>query len=117
MPFNKIFLVVTVCLTVFGCATPIKVNNVPTPIVITQPPPPSPIVVNNVNWQVVTGSNLNQFVAQAQKDQGTTDPVFVILSVDDYKILLANLTDIKRYIQQQQAIVAYYQTVTKPPAK
>jgi len=100
-----------------GCATPIKVNSVPTPIVITQPPAPSPIVVNNVNWQVVTGSNLNQFVIQAQKDQGTSDPVFVVLSVDDYKILLANLTDIKRYIQQQQAIIAYYQTATKAAPK
>jgi hypothetical protein len=103
------------CVVLAGCATPIKVDNQPTPIIITQPSEPSPIITSSVNWQVVTGNNLQQFVVQAQKDQGTTDPVFVVLTVDDYKVLLANLTDIKRYIQQQQAIIAYYQTATRVP--
>ena len=105
-------LVLAACFGVIGCASPLSIISKPAPLIIDHPARPAPIVLNDVTWSVVTNSNLSAFVANAQKAQGTTDPTFIVLSPDDYNAILANLADIKRYVQQQQTIIAYYEKAT-----
>ena len=95
---------------------PIEIKTVPVPVTVVHPNLPEPVKLNDVNWNVVTKSNIDAFAAQAVKDQGTSNPVFVIITTDDYKTLMGNFAELKRYIEQQQSIIAYYEKATTPTA-
>ena len=71
-------------------------------------PAPRPINMTDVKWYVVTTDNIDEFEARFENDN--TDLVFFALSVPHYQNLSVNLTDIRRYIEQQQAIILYYET-------
>lgn len=104
-----------VFLSLSGCgAKHIEIKTVPVPITVIQPAAPAAVKLNDVNWHVVTKNNINAFAAQAVKDQGTDNPVFVIISTDDYKTLMGDFAELKRYIEQQQSIIAYYERATTP---
>ena len=64
--------------------------------------------MTDVKWYVVTTDNIDEFEARFENDN--TDLVFFALSVPHYQNLSVNLTDIRRYIEQQQAIILYYET-------
>ena len=65
---------------------------------------PKPLVLNTVTWTVVTKDNLQEFMSTQ------TDPVvFYAINVKDYEVLAMNLAEITRYIQQQKAIIVYYE--------
>lgn len=103
-------------LVLSACATPaVQVNNVPTALVINHPVHPAPVVLNNINWQVVTKNNIDTFANKAMTVQGTNNPVFIIITPDDYKTMVANLAELHRYIQQQGAIISYYEKATPNP--
>lgn len=104
--------IILLCLLLSSCATPLKVTTEPVPVVINHPPAPEPIQLTDVNWQVVTAANMTTFIDQAKTVQSTDNPTFVVLSVDDFKTLMVNMADIKRYIQQQKSIIAYYDGIT-----
>ena len=104
--------ILLICLLLTSCATPLKVTTEPTPVIINHPPPPAPVQLTDVNWQVVTANNMTAFIDQAKTVQSTDNPTFVVLSVEDFKVLMVNMADIKRYIQQQKAIIAYYDGIT-----
>jgi hypothetical protein len=69
---------------------------------------PRPITMTDVNWYVVTTDNIEEFEARFENEN--TDLVFFALSVPHYQNLSVNLSDIRRYIEQQQAIILYYET-------
>lgn len=99
-----------------GCATTTPPgNNIIYPS-IDHPASPAPVALNNVNWQVVTKGNLDAFAAQASQAQNTPNPIFVIITTDDYKAMLGNLAELKRYLEQQKAIIAYYEKATTWPS-
>ena len=103
------FIVLTACTTTQpGSSTLI------TPI-IDHPARPLPVVLKNPNWQVVTKNNLSTVTAQAASAQGTANPVFVILTPDDFKVMMTNLAELKRYIDQQTGIIVYYEKATSAP--
>lgn len=62
----------------------------------------------DVNWYVVTTDNIEEFEKRFENE--TSDLVFFALSVPHYQNLSVNLSDIRRYIEQQQAIILYYET-------
>ena len=70
-------------------------------------PSPRPISMTDVNWYVVTTDNIQEFEKRFENDN--SDLVFFALSVPHYQNLSVNLADIKRYIEQQKAIIVYYE--------
>jgi hypothetical protein len=70
-------------------------------------PAPRPIDMIDVKWYVVTTDNIDEFEKRFENEN--TDLVFFALSVPHYQNLSVNLTDIRRYIEQQQAIILYYE--------
>ena len=92
--------------------TPIEVTAKPVEFNIIQPVDPQPVDMLKVNAKVLTKENVDAFIKQAQKDLGTDNPVFVALSTSDYEALSLNIQELKRYIVQQQRIIAYYKKAT-----
>ena len=63
--------------------------------------------LQNVNWIVLTPANFEEKVAEAER---TGRPIaFFALTDDGYENLSLNMSDIRAYIQQQQAIIAAYE--------
>jgi len=46
------------------------------------------------------------------KKQNSGDVVFVATTVGDYKIMIQNNQELRRYIQQMGEVVVYYRNVT-----
>jgi len=102
-------------LSIAGCASttqPIQIDTKPVQLEIIQPAPPAPVSLSEVNVSVVTAATLDAFIKQAKTEQGTDNPVFVVLSVKGYENLSLNIAELKRYILQQQQIIAYYRKAT-----
>ena len=91
--------------TIAVTAKPVELN-------IIQPVDPQPVDMLKVQVKVLTKENVDAFIKQAQKDLGTDNPVFVALSTRDYEALSLNIQELKRYIVQQQRIIAYYKKAT-----
>lgn len=69
---------------------------------------PKPMTLNDVRWYVVTEENFPEFIETYEKENG--EPyVFYALSVRSYESMALNMAELKRYIQQQQAIIVYYE--------
>jgi hypothetical protein len=86
-----------------------KTVEVKTPIV--HPPMPRPIKLNEPKWYVVSEKNLDEFLEEMEKVNGTI--VFFAMNVGDYEIMAYNMQEIKRYIKQLKEVVIYYQTIDK----
>ena len=70
---------------------------------------PSPRSINmvDIKWYTVTTDNIDEFETNFENDNG--DLVFFAISVPHYQNLSLNLAEIRRYIEQQQAIIVYYE--------
>lgn len=77
-------------------------------------PPQDPISIQTfpVTMRVLNKENINDFLKEISQTQGE-NPVFIGFTFKDYENLILNLSDIKRYIEQQQAIIIYYRNVSK----
>jgi hypothetical protein len=93
---------------------PIQITAKPVELSIIQPVDPQPVDMLKVRSRVLTKDNVEEFIKQAKADQGTDNPVFVALSTNDYEALSLNIQELKRYIVQQQRIIAYYKKATAP---
>ena len=106
---------VAATLSITGCASttaPIQVDTKPVQLTIIQPASPAPVSLSEVKVTVVTAKTLDAFIKQASVEQGTDNPVFVVVSVKGYENLSLNIAELKRYILQQQQIIAYYRKAT-----
>lgn len=72
---------------------------------------PAPLQLNGVKWDVVTRENLQEFVEEFEKING--DLVFFAVNVPGYENMALNLAEIRRYIEQQKAIIVYYEDMIK----
>lgn len=100
-----IILLILLC-SLFGCSSsPDRV--VPAPerakLELTEP---SPIHTKNVNWLVITEDNYKD-VFQDLKDR-KYDVVLIGLTDNDYENLSLNMSELKRYIIEQQFIISAY---------
>ena len=99
-----------------ACAQPLRVTATTGTVPVAVPPQPRPVEIQPVNIQVVTLSNLAELQAQFRADPQT---VILTMGVSDYEALVNNVGDIRRYIQQQSALISYYQTtvtsLSRPP--
>ena len=74
---------------------------------------PRPITMNDVTWYVVTEENYQEFLDKYKKENG--EPwVFYVISVRGYEALSLNMAEIRRYVEQQQKIIIYYENAVKP---
>lgn len=64
---------------------------------------PSGVQLNDVRWYIVTSENLEEFLANFEDD------AIVVLSVRDYENLSLNVAELRRYIEQQQQVIIYYE--------
>ena len=68
---------------------------------------PKPLRLNDTRVFVVTKDNFEEFEKEFTKVYG--DFAFVALSMKDYENLALNISDIKRYLEQQKEIILYYE--------
>ena len=114
-PASKIFLLLSsVLLAACGNDTKkIDIITKPGQVQITQPDMPKPIKLYDVTFRVITAENINQFIAEQKANNGSY--VFVAIGIKDYENLAINLEELKRYIDQQKAVIIYYKTMTTIP--
>ena len=71
--------------------------------------------MNDVYFYVVTADTFENFKKRFKKENG--DLLFYALSVRDYENIALNMADIKRFIDQQQQIIVYYEKAVAPKEK
>ena len=81
--------------------TVIKAPNIPLQ------PSPRPVNMIDIKWYTVTTDNIDEFEKNFENDNG--DLVFFAISVPHYQNLSLNLAEIRRYLEQQQSIIIYYE--------
>ena len=64
---------------------------------------------------MVTADTFENFKERFKKENG--DLLFYALSVRDYENIALNMADIKRFIDQQQQIIVYYEKAVAPKEK
>ena len=76
---------------------------------------PKPISLSDTQVYVVNEGNLEQFIAEFKEQNG--DLAFVALSIDTYENLAINISELRRFINQQKEIIVYYEKAMKPDEK
>ena len=76
---------------------------------------PRPVKLDDVYFYVVSADNFDDFRKRFEKENG--DLVFYALSVRDYETIAYNMAELKRFIDQQQQIIVYYEEAVKPNPK
>jgi hypothetical protein len=116
-PISKICLLLTsVLLAACGDNTKkIDIITKPGQVQITQPDMPKPIKLYDVTFRVITAENLNQFIAEQKTKNNSGNYTFIAIGIKDYENLAINLEELKRYIDQQKAVIIYYKTMTTIP--
>jgi len=74
---------------------------------------PKPLSMHPVTFQVVSYKNLKEFLADNKERYGVA--VFMALDVSDYENLSLNMAELIRYVEQQQAIILYYEEQAPEP--
>ena len=69
---------------------------------------PKGVNLHPVKFYAVSEKNFSEFIQKFEKENG--DLVFFAISVTDYENLSLNVAELKRYIQQQQSLIIYYET-------
>lgn len=72
---------------------------------------PKAVDLLDVKFYVVTKENLNDFLKRFEKDNG--EVVFYAISVQSYENLALNIGQLRRYINQQQNLIVYYESSIK----
>ena len=68
---------------------------------------PKPLQLVDTKVYVVTKDNLDDFLAEFETIHGKV--AFVALSMKDYENLALNIADIRRFLNQQDEIIVYYE--------
>jgi len=126
-------LILLSCLFLSGCLhwddEPVQVSN-PQIIRIEKAEQAREMVLTDVKWAVwttpellsyllskniitLTPEQLDEANSKAKLDKG----VWVVLNIEDYENLAINFSEIKRYIENQQSIIKYYEDATEPSRK
>lgn len=110
---NRLTLSVLGCLILFGisaCSQPVKEIQVSTKP-IDKPeltlPYADQIKTRDVEWIIVTADNYEKVFADLERNG--QDVVLFALTDKGYENIALNLSDIRAYIQQQQAIIVAYE--------
>ena len=110
---QKILLVSLSLLLLSSCTKAPEPTIITVPEIIEKDIPiverPKGLSLTSPYFHVVTSENLEEFIEKFKKSNGS-ELVFYAISVRDYENLSLNLAELRRYIEQQQAIIFYYET-------
>jgi hypothetical protein len=70
-------------------------------------PVPKPLSLHRVKFYAVTPENIEEFLQRFEEEAGIN--VFFALSVPDYENMSLNVAELRRYIDQQRAVILYYE--------
>lgn len=108
----KNFIVLIACFALAACSTTQKltVTSKPVSVSIKKQAAPRDLDLSDPHWIVVTANNFDQI-----KEKYAKGGKFTIYGVtpEDYKKILKNQTEFKRYIDQQKAIIVYYEDASE----
>jgi hypothetical protein len=76
---------------------------------------PKPLQLSDTRVFVVTKDNFEEFEKEFTELYG--DLAFVALSMKDYENLALNISELKRYINQQKEIIVYYEKAVTEETK
>ena len=68
---------------------------------------PKPLNLHRVKFYAVTPENMEEFLAKFEEEAGVN--VFFAMSVPDYENMSLNVAELRRYINQQKALIVYYE--------
>ena len=110
----KIWSLLLLGISIVGCATPeVVTKNVYVPQNIEIKGRPRPTKFLDVQWYVVTSNNIDTFLREFQETTG--DIAFFAISVPHYENLSINLSELRRYIEQQNSLLLYYENSINTP--
>ena len=76
-------------------------------------PMPKPVQMNDIKIYVVSPEeNLEEFKKEFEAKNGGDS--YIAISVKDYENLSKNFAELRRYIEQQKAIILYYENAVQP---
>ena len=75
-------------------------------------PRPSPVELKNADIVVVTEANLEAVVERIKTEQG--DFVLYAMTAQSFESLALNFEQIKKFIEEQNAIILYYEESVTP---
>ena len=73
---------------------------------------PKPVEMRDANIVVVTEANLQEVIERIKTEQG--DFVLYAMTAQSFEGLALNLEQIKRFIEEQNAVILYYEEAVKP---
>lgn len=75
-------------------------------------PRPDPVELKNADLVVVTESNLDEVIQRIKTEQG--DFVLYAMTAQSFESLALNFEQIKKFIEEQNAIILYYEEAVTP---
>ena len=75
-------------------------------------PRPDPIEMRNADIVVVTEANLQEVIERIKTEQG--DFVLYAMTAQSFEALALSFEQIKKYIEEQNAVILYYEEAVKP---
>lgn len=107
----SIVLILAVLLSACGTNRSVTVSSRPIEIEVSRAADPAAVTMLPVNLRVVTRETAGAFMTELESSQGNT-PVFIAMTTRDYENMALNLADLRRYIEQQRAIISYYRRMS-----
>ena len=118
MNFGKISSLLLVTLLLSSCSTfykepEIKVVTKLEKTVVPIVPMPKPVQMNDIKIYVVApDENFEEFKKEFEAKNG--GDAYIAISIKDYENLSKNFAELRRYIEQQKAIIVYYEEAVQP---
>ncbi|MBE27344.1 MAG: hypothetical protein CMN33_06640 [Saprospirales bacterium] len=118
MNFGKISSLLLAILLLSSCSSfykepEIKVVTKLEKTVVPIVPMPKPVQMNDIKIYVVSPEeNLEEFKKEFEAKNG--GDAYVAISIKDYENLSKNFAELRRYIEQQKAIILYYEEAVSP---
>jgi hypothetical protein len=113
-------MILPLTLLISGCGNILKA---PEPVVVTVPKivkneiplvaRPKPVTLVDTKIYVVTAENYDTFIEEFKAKNG--DLVYVAISIKDYENLSINISELRRFINQQKEIIVYYEESIQEP--
>ena len=118
MNFGKISSLLLAILLLSSCSSfykepEIKVVTKLEKTVVPIVPMPKPVQMNDIKIYVVSPEeNFEEFKKEFEAKNG--GDAYIAISIKDYENLSKNFAELRRYIEQQKAIIVYYENAVKP---
>ncbi len=118
MHYGKISSLLLILLLLSSCSSfrpdpEIKIVTKIEKTVVPIQPLPKPVQMNDIKIYVVSPSeNFEEFKKEFEAKNGGDS--YIAISVKDYQNLAKNFAELRRYIEQQKAIIVYYEKAVQP---